>query len=58
MLAVVVSRADEASEHIGEHLLDVTDWDEREEKPDPTPTAADATTGRTGSNSAPSMTST
>ena len=31
MLAVVVSRADEASEHIGEHLLDVTDWDERED---------------------------
>ncbi len=28
MLAIVVSRADEASEHIGEHLLDRADWTE------------------------------
>ncbi len=31
MLAIVVSRADEASEHIGEHLLDVIEWDEHED---------------------------
>lgn len=31
MLAVVVSRADEASEHIGEHLLELTEWDELED---------------------------
>ncbi|MEF8908131.1 MAG: D-aminoacyl-tRNA deacylase [Haloarculaceae archaeon] len=28
MLAVVVSRADEASVHIGDHLLDLADWSE------------------------------
>ncbi|WP_335999734.1 D-aminoacyl-tRNA deacylase [Halorientalis halophila] len=27
MLGVVVSRADRASEHVGEHLLDLLDWD-------------------------------
>ena len=32
MLAVVVSRADEASEHIGEHLLEIADWDECEDE--------------------------
>ncbi|MFB6134811.1 MAG: D-aminoacyl-tRNA deacylase [Halanaeroarchaeum sp.] len=26
MIGIVVSRADEASEHIGEHLLDLADW--------------------------------
>lgn len=31
MLAVVVSRADEASEHIGEQLLDIAEWDELED---------------------------
>jgi D-aminoacyl-tRNA deacylase len=36
MLAVVVSRADEASEHIGEHLLELASWTERtdEARPD------------------------
>ncbi len=29
MIAIVVSRADSASVHIGEHLLDLADWDER-----------------------------
>ena len=29
MLAIVVSRADSASEHVGEHLLDLADWEER-----------------------------
>ncbi|WP_101296288.1 D-aminoacyl-tRNA deacylase [Halegenticoccus soli] len=28
MIAIVVSRADRASEHIGEHLLDLADWEE------------------------------
>lgn len=27
MIGIVVSRADSASEHIGEHLLDLADWD-------------------------------
>jgi D-aminoacyl-tRNA deacylase len=31
MLAVVVSRADEASEHIGEHLLELASWTEHED---------------------------
>jgi D-aminoacyl-tRNA deacylase len=31
MLAIVVSRADEASEHVGEKLLDLADWNERED---------------------------
>jgi len=36
MLAIVVSRADSASEHIGDHLLDLVDWSERhdESRPD------------------------
>ncbi|WP_435345189.1 D-aminoacyl-tRNA deacylase [Haloarchaeobius sp. HRN-SO-5] len=29
MIAIVVSRADSASEHVGEHLLDATDWEEQ-----------------------------
>jgi D-aminoacyl-tRNA deacylase len=29
VIALVVSRADRASEHIGEHVLDVASWDER-----------------------------
>jgi D-aminoacyl-tRNA deacylase len=35
MIGVVVSRADEASEHIGEHLLDLRDWraDEDDSRP-------------------------
>ncbi|MFO7927112.1 MAG: D-aminoacyl-tRNA deacylase [Halobacteriota archaeon] len=32
MLAVVVSRADEASEHIGEHLLELAEWEELEDE--------------------------
>lgn len=32
MLAVVVSRADEASERIGRHLLESAEWDEREDE--------------------------
>ncbi|QLD88662.1 hypothetical protein HWV07_06280 [Natronomonas salina] len=32
MLAVVVSRADEASEHIGEHLLELESWTERQDE--------------------------
>ncbi|WP_181690847.1 D-aminoacyl-tRNA deacylase [Natronomonas sp. LN261] len=40
MLAVVVSRADEASEHIGEHLLEVGEWDEHED-----PTRSDGNGG-------------
>ncbi len=32
MLAVVVSRADEASDRIGKHLLEVADWDRREDE--------------------------
>jgi D-aminoacyl-tRNA deacylase len=28
MLGILVSRADDASAHIGEHLLDIADWDE------------------------------
>ena len=31
MLAVVVSHADEASEHIGERLLEIADWDKHED---------------------------
>ncbi|WP_135851826.1 D-aminoacyl-tRNA deacylase [Halorussus salinus] len=31
MIAIVVSRADSASEHIGDHLLDLADWETREE---------------------------
>ena len=31
MIAIVVSRADSASEHIGERLLEVGDWDARED---------------------------
>jgi len=31
VIAVVVSRADHASEHIGEHLLDLAEWTERED---------------------------
>ncbi|WP_050034188.1 D-aminoacyl-tRNA deacylase [Halorubrum halophilum] len=31
MIAIVVSRADSASEHIGEHLLDVGDWKRRDD---------------------------
>ena len=31
MLAVVVSHADKASEHIGERLLEIADWDEHED---------------------------
>ncbi|MEF8871735.1 MAG: D-aminoacyl-tRNA deacylase [Haloarculaceae archaeon] len=29
MLGILVSRADDASTHIGEHLLDIADWDEQ-----------------------------
>ncbi|WP_372910199.1 D-aminoacyl-tRNA deacylase [Salinigranum sp.] len=29
MIALVVSRADRASEHVGEHVLDVAEWNER-----------------------------
>ncbi len=32
MLAVVVSHADEASEHVGERLLEIADWDEHEDE--------------------------
>ncbi|QLD86531.1 hypothetical protein HWV23_12600 [Natronomonas halophila] len=32
MLAIVVSRADEASEHIGDHLLDIAFWTEHEDE--------------------------
>ena len=32
MLAIVVSRADSASEHIGDHLLNLADWTEHEDK--------------------------
>jgi D-aminoacyl-tRNA deacylase len=35
MLAVVVSRADEASERIGEHLLEIAEWEEREDEQRP-----------------------
>ncbi|UPV73095.1 hypothetical protein M0R89_11095 [Halorussus limi] len=31
MIAIVVSRADSASEHIGDHLLDLADWETRED---------------------------
>ena len=31
MLAIVVSRADSASGHIGDHLLDVESWTEHED---------------------------
>ncbi|WP_144920023.1 D-aminoacyl-tRNA deacylase [Halorubrum salsamenti] len=31
MIAIVVSRADSASEHIGEHLLDLGDWERRDD---------------------------
>jgi len=36
VIAIVVSRADSASEHIGEHLLDLGDWERRD---DPSPDA-------------------
>ena len=42
MFGIVVSRADEASEHVGEHLLEISDWTERED-----PTRPDATGGGT-----------
>ncbi|WP_435361100.1 D-aminoacyl-tRNA deacylase [Haloarchaeobius sp. DFWS5] len=32
MIAIVVSCADSASEHIGEHLLDLADWDRHEDE--------------------------
>ena len=32
MLAVVVSRADEASERIGEHLLEIAEWEDRQDE--------------------------
>jgi D-aminoacyl-tRNA deacylase len=32
MLAVVVSRADQASQRIGEHLLELVEWDEHEDE--------------------------
>jgi D-aminoacyl-tRNA deacylase len=35
MLAIVVSRADTASAHIGEHLLELVDWTEREDESRP-----------------------
>ncbi|OYR50347.1 hypothetical protein DJ73_16085 [Halorubrum sp. Ea1] len=35
MIAIVVSRADSASEHIGERLLAVGDWEEREDETRP-----------------------
>jgi D-aminoacyl-tRNA deacylase len=35
MLAVVVSRADSASEHIGEQLLEIGSWNEREDETRP-----------------------
>ncbi len=38
MLAIVVSRADRASEHVGDHLLDLADW--RTERDDARPDAA------------------
>ncbi|MEF8773593.1 MAG: D-aminoacyl-tRNA deacylase [Halobacteriales archaeon] len=31
MIGIVVSRADSASEHVGEHLLSLLEWDERED---------------------------
>ncbi|WP_135829353.1 D-aminoacyl-tRNA deacylase [Halorussus halobius] len=31
MIAIVVSRADSASEHVGERLLDLVDWESRED---------------------------
>jgi D-aminoacyl-tRNA deacylase len=31
VIAIVVSRADSASEHIGEHLLDLGDWERRDD---------------------------
>lgn len=36
MLAVVVSRADSASEHVGDHLLDLVEWEEAvdDDRPD------------------------
>ncbi|WP_128905250.1 D-aminoacyl-tRNA deacylase [Halorubrum amylolyticum] len=42
MIAIVVSRADSASEHIGEHLLDVGDWERRDD-----PSRPDAAGGGT-----------
>ncbi|WP_224447483.1 D-aminoacyl-tRNA deacylase [Haloprofundus salilacus] len=35
MIAIVVSRADYASEHIGEYLLELADWEEREDESRP-----------------------
>jgi len=31
MLGILISREDEASVHVGEHLLDIADWQERED---------------------------
>lgn len=31
MIAIVVSRADSASQHVGDHLLDLADWEVRED---------------------------
>ena len=31
MLGIVVSEADHASEHVGEHLLDLADWESDED---------------------------
>ncbi|MGQ3327864.1 D-aminoacyl-tRNA deacylase [Halorubrum sp. FL23] len=42
MIAIVVSRADSASEHIGEHLLDIGDWERRDD-----PSRPDAAGGGT-----------
>ncbi|WP_137283602.1 D-aminoacyl-tRNA deacylase [Halorussus salinisoli] len=35
MIAIVVSRADSASEHIGDHLLDLAEWETREDETRP-----------------------
>ncbi|WP_132057357.1 D-aminoacyl-tRNA deacylase [Halorussus amylolyticus] len=35
MIAIVVSRADSASVHIGDHLLDLADWETREDESRP-----------------------
>ncbi|GAB7010501.1 D-aminoacyl-tRNA deacylase [Halorubrum trueperi] len=42
MIAIVVSRADSASEHIGEHLLDLVSWERRDD-----PSRSDAAGGGT-----------
>lgn len=36
VLGIVVSRADEASEHVGEHLLDLAGWERRTDETRPT----------------------